>query len=183
MEAKDGSLNNFLLAESLATITASPPSLGHHPSPPLESMAIREPPVSFCRHGFLLPCSHSSLPIEVGESSREGVSEEVLGSPGAVFDATLCLQTVGISFEENETSFLDVIAQVVKEQRLEVPVSTPKVTGNREFHNLECDINYNARSLGSTRSKSKRVVVIRLGNSSRRVGFVSTRLTRLHNPV
>jgi hypothetical protein len=149
-----------LLAESLATINASPPSLGHHPSPPLESVAIREPPVNFCRRGFLLPCSHSSPPVEVGESLWEGVSEEVVGSPGAVFDATLCLQTVRISFEGNITGFLDVIAQVVEGQRLEVPVSTPNVKGNREFHNVECDTNYDARSLGSTRSKSKRVVVM-----------------------
>jgi hypothetical protein len=45
--------------------------------------------------------------------------------------------------------FLDVMAQVVGGQRLEVPVSTPKIKGNRELHNLECDINYDTRSLGS----------------------------------
>jgi hypothetical protein len=96
----------------------------------------------------------------VGESSKEGVSEEVVGSPDAVFDAALCLQTVGISFEGNIKGFLDVMTQVVEVQRLEVPVSTPKVKGNRELHNLGCDINYDARSLGSTRGKSKRVVVM-----------------------
>jgi hypothetical protein len=95
---KDAQLNKFLLAESLAAISASPSPPGHHPSLPLESMAVREPPVSFCRRGFLLPRSNSSLSVEVGESSREGVSEEVVGSPKAVFDASLCLQTVGISF-------------------------------------------------------------------------------------
>jgi hypothetical protein len=41
------------------------------------------------------------------------------------------------------------MAQVVGGQRLEVPVSTPKIKGNRELHNLECDINYDTRSLGS----------------------------------
>jgi hypothetical protein len=67
---------------------------------------------------------------------------------------------MGISFERNVKGFLDVMAQVVEGQRLEVLVSTPKVKGNRELHNLECDINYNARSLDSTRNKSKRVVVM-----------------------
>jgi hypothetical protein len=67
---------------------------------------------------------------------------------------------MGISFERNVKGFLDVMAQVVEGQRLEVLVSTPKVKGNRELHNLECDVNYNARSLDSTRNKSKRVVVM-----------------------
>jgi hypothetical protein len=75
----------------------------------------------------------------VGESLREGVSKE------AMFNVALCLQTVGISFEGNVKGFLDVMAQVVEWQRLEVPVSTPKVKGNRELHNLECDINYDVR--------------------------------------
>jgi hypothetical protein len=48
---------------------------------------------------------------------------------------------------------------VVEGQRLEVPVSTPNTKENRELHNLECDINYDARSLGSTRSKSKRALL------------------------
>jgi hypothetical protein len=62
----------------------------------------------------------------------------------------MCLQAVGISFKGNENDFLDVMAQVVEGKRLEVPVSTPKIKGNRELHNLECDINYDARSLSST---------------------------------
>jgi hypothetical protein len=65
---KDVQLNKVLLAESLATITASPSPLGHHPSLPLESVAVREPQASFCRCGFLLPRSRSSPLVEVGES-------------------------------------------------------------------------------------------------------------------
>jgi hypothetical protein len=102
---KDAQLNKLLLAESLAAITASPSPLGHHPLPPLESMADRKPLVSFCRRGFLLPRNHSFPSVEVVESLREGVSEEVVGSPGAMFDAVLCLQTVGISFEGNVKCF------------------------------------------------------------------------------
>jgi len=86
---KDAQLNKFLIVESLAAITTSPSPLGFHHSPP--SVAVREPPVSFCRHGFLLLHNHSSPPLEVGESSRRGVSEEVVGSSVAGFDASLCL--------------------------------------------------------------------------------------------
>jgi hypothetical protein len=77
---------------------------------------VREPPVNFCQRGFLLPRNRSSPPVEVGESSREGVSQEVVGSPRAVFDAVLCLQTVRISFEGNVKGFLDVMTQVVEGQ-------------------------------------------------------------------
>jgi hypothetical protein len=51
------------------------------------------------------------------------------------------------------------MAQVIEGQPLEVSVSTPKVKGNKELLNFECDINYAAKSLGSTRDKSKRVDV------------------------
>jgi hypothetical protein len=98
----------------LAAITAPPSQLGLHPSPPLESVEVREPLVSFCRRGFLLLHNLSSPPLEVGESSRGGLSEEAVCSPGAVFDAMLCLQVVGISYEGNVKGFLDVMVQVVK---------------------------------------------------------------------
>jgi hypothetical protein len=56
--------------------------------------------------------------------------------------------------------FLDVMAQVDEGQRLEVPVSTPKIKVKRELKNLECDINFNARSLCSSRGKSKRTLAV-----------------------
>jgi len=77
-------------------------------------VAVREPLVSFCWHGFLILHNHSSPPLEVGESSRGGVSEDAVGSSRAGFDATLCLQAVRIFFEENVKDFLDVMAQVVE---------------------------------------------------------------------
>jgi hypothetical protein len=52
------------------------------------------------------------------------------------------------------------MAQVVEGQCLEVSVSTPKIKGNTELQNFECDINYDARSLGSTWGKSKRALVV-----------------------
>jgi hypothetical protein len=155
----DGQLNKSLIAESLAAFTASPPLLCPLYSPPMETVAASEPLVTFVRHGFLLPHSLSSLPFEVGESSRGVDSEEAVSSPEAMFDVTLCLQAAGIYFEGNKKGFLDVKAQVVEGQRLEVSISIPKIKGNRELHNLECDINYDARSLDSTRGKSKRALL------------------------
>jgi hypothetical protein len=53
------------------------------------------------------------------------------------------------------------MTQVVEGQRLEVPISTTKVKGNREvLDNRECDTNYDAKSLGSTQGKSNRVAVM-----------------------
>jgi hypothetical protein len=57
-------------------------------SPPFETVAVRKPSVGFLCRGFLLPCNPSlgmkliglgPPPIEVGESSRGGDSEEVVG--------------------------------------------------------------------------------------------------------
>jgi hypothetical protein len=67
----DVQLNKSLIVESLVVITASPSPLGFLPSPPLESEAVREPSVSFCWRGFLIPRSHSSPPLEVGKSLRK----------------------------------------------------------------------------------------------------------------
>jgi hypothetical protein len=156
---KDAQLNKSLIAESLVAFTASPPPLGPLSSPLMEIVADRELAVSFVRRGFLLLPNPSSPPFDVGGSSRGGDSEEAIGSPKAMFNGTLCLQAAGISFVGNEKGFLDVMAQKVEGQRLEVPVSIPKIKGNRELHNLECDINYDARSLGSTRGKSKRALL------------------------
>jgi len=86
-------------------ITTSPSLLRFHPSPPLEVMVVREPPVSFFRHGFLLPRNPSSPLIEVGYSSRGGDFKEAIGYPEAMFDAMLCLQPMGISFEGNVKDF------------------------------------------------------------------------------
>lgn len=110
---------------------------------------------------WVLSSAQSFFFLEVGESSSGGFSEEAVGSSGAGFDALLCLQAVGIAFEENLKGFLDVMAQVVEGQRLTVPVFTPKIKGNREIHNLECDIDYDARSLGSTWGKGKRALAVK----------------------
>jgi hypothetical protein len=79
---KDAQLNKSLIVESLVAFTASPSPLGPHSLPSMETVAIREPPVSFVRCGFLLPRSPSSPPIEGGEPLRGGDSEEALVLPG-----------------------------------------------------------------------------------------------------
>lgn len=52
------------------------------------------------------------------------------------------------------------MAQVDEGQRLEAPISTPKIKGKRKLKNLECDINFNARSLCSSPGKSKRTLAV-----------------------
>jgi hypothetical protein len=78
---KDAQLNKSLIAKSLVAFTASP-LLGPHSLPSMETVVVTEPPGSFVRRGFLLLCSPSSLPIEVGESLRGGDSKELLVLPG-----------------------------------------------------------------------------------------------------
>jgi hypothetical protein len=71
----------------------------------METVAAREPPVSFVRRWFLLPRISSSPSFEVGGSPRGGDSEEAIGSPEAMFNVMLCLQAVAIYFEGTRRVF------------------------------------------------------------------------------
>jgi hypothetical protein len=51
--------------------------------------------------------------------------------------------------------FLDFMALIDVEHRLEALVSTLKFKGSREVKNLECTINYDARGFGSSRGKAR----------------------------
>jgi hypothetical protein len=65
--------------------------------------------------------------------------------------AALFLQAMGISFEGNTIGFLNLLAQVDQGLRHEVPnpiPPSPKLKGSRELKNLECSINFDARSRG-----------------------------------
>ena len=69
--------------------------------------------------------------------------------------AALCLQAAGTSFEGNTTKILNLMSQVDKGKHHEVPDPTPKLKGTkfkgrRELKNLECSINFDARSRGSS---------------------------------
>jgi hypothetical protein len=68
--------------------------------------------------------------LEVGEISRGG------GSPRVVFDHSFCFHTLGVSHEGNVEGFLNLMAQVDAEQRLEALVSSSKFKGSREVKNL-----------------------------------------------
>jgi hypothetical protein len=63
--------------------------------------------------------------------------------------------SIWVSHEGNVKSFLNLIAQVDEEQRQEVSVSTLKIKESREEKNLECSINYDARSFEFSRGKAK----------------------------
>jgi hypothetical protein len=65
----------------------------------METVAAREPPVSFVRRWFLLP-RHLRW-----EDLRGGDSEEAIGSPEAMSDVMLCLQAAGIYFEGTRRDF------------------------------------------------------------------------------
>jgi len=56
--------------------------------------------------------------------------------------------------------FLDLLAQIDVTQHQEVLVSTPKFKGSREVKNLECSINFDARSFGSSRGKGKSALAV-----------------------
>jgi len=118
----------------------------------------------FLRRGFLLPRGTAPSPSKVGESpgaafvddsSQGGGLEKLGGPPGAAIDLSLCFQTLGISHEGNEKAFLDFMALIDAEHRVEALVSTPKFKGCREVKNLECTINYDARGFGSSRGKAR----------------------------
>lgn len=173
---KVGKMDKLLLEEALETFGApkafSLPSFGDASKPFFESPrdglmstpTLDEGCQPFLRRGFLLPKGTTPSPSEVGESpgatfvddsSRGGGLEKLGGSLGTALDLSLCFQTLGISHEGNEQTFLDFMAQIDAEHRLEAPAPTPKFKGCREVKNLECTINYDARSFGSSRGKAR----------------------------
>ena len=59
--------------------------------------------------------------------------------------------------------FLNLLAQVHQGMRHEVPnpiPPSPKLKGSRELKNLECSINFDARSHGPSQGKSKKALVV-----------------------
>jgi hypothetical protein len=63
---------------------------------------------------------------------------------------------MGVSFKGTEKGFIDFLTLVDKGQH---SVSAPKKKGNREVKNLECSINFDAKGVGSSRVKGKRLGV------------------------
>jgi hypothetical protein len=176
LKNKVSKLDKLLLGEALETFGVSKastlPSFGVATKPLLDptKVGLVSTPAQdkgcqpFLRRGFLLPRGTAPSPSEVGESpgaafvddsSRGGGLEKLGGPPGVAIDLNLCFQTLGVSHEGNEKAFLDFMALIDAEHRLEVPVSTPKFKGYCEVKNLECTINYDARGFGSSRGKAR----------------------------
>jgi hypothetical protein len=63
---------------------------------------------------------------------------------------------MGVSFKGSKKGFLDLLTLVDEGQH---SVSAPKKKGKREVKNLECSINFGARSVGSSQVKGKRLGV------------------------
>lgn len=171
---KVGSMDKHLLEEAIETFgVPKVPSLlsfGDASKPFFEPSkdglipALDERCQPFLRRGFLLPKGTATSPSEVGESSRAafvddssrgGGLEKLGGSPGTTIDLSLCFQTLEVSHEGNEQAFLDFMALIDAEHRLEAPVPSPKFKGCREVKNLDCTINYDARGFGSSRGKAR----------------------------
>jgi len=173
---KVGKMDKLLLEEALEIFgvpkAPSLPSFGDATKPLFEpskdglmsTPALDEGCQPFLRRGFLLPKGTAPSPSEVGESSgatfvddssRGGGLEKLGSSPGTAIDLSLCFQTLGVSHEGNEKAFLDFMALIDAEHRLEAPVPTPKFKGCREVKNLECTINYDARGFSSSQGKAR----------------------------
>jgi hypothetical protein len=171
---KVGKMDKLLLEEALETFgvpkASSLPSFGDATKPSFEpskdglmsTSALDEGCQPFLRRGFLLPKGTAPPPSEVDESSgaasiddssRGGGLEKLGCSPRTTIDLSLCFQTLGVSHEGNEKAFLDFMALIDAEHRLEASVSTLKFKGCREVKNLT--INYDVRGFGSSRGKAR----------------------------
>jgi hypothetical protein len=104
--------------------------------------------------------------IEVGESSK-GVDpkDSVVVYPRVVEDSKSWFHTMGVSFVgSDQKGFLDFLA-LIEDERFDFD-SPPKKDkeinrkkGKREVKNLECSINFDARGMGSSRNRGKKMGV------------------------
>jgi hypothetical protein len=102
----------------------------------------------------------------VGKSSKGvGPKESVVVYPRVVKDSRPCFHTMGVSFVgSDQKGFLDFLT-LIEDQRYDSD-SPPKKDneikrekGKREVKNLECSINFNARCVGSSRVRGKKLGV------------------------
>jgi len=108
----------------------------------------------------------SSGVFEVGESSKGvGPEERDVVYPRVVQDARSCFRTLGVSFlGSDEKGFLDFLTWT-EDQRYDSdspPKKEKKIKrkkGKREVKNLECSINFDARGVGSSRVRGKKMGV------------------------
>jgi hypothetical protein len=101
-----------------------------------------------------------------GESSK-GIDpkESVVVYPKVVKDSRSCFRTMGVSFVgSDQKGFLDFLA-LIEDERYDSD-SHPKKEkeikrnkGKREVKNLECSLNFDARGVGSSRVRGKKLGV------------------------
>jgi len=108
----------------------------------------------------------SSGVFEVGESSKgAGPEERDVVYPRVVQDARSCFSTMGVSFlGSDEKGFLDLLSWTEDQlydsnspSQKEKKIKRRK--GKREVKNLECSINFDARGVGSSRVRGKKLGV------------------------
>jgi hypothetical protein len=104
--------------------------------------------------------------VEVGESSK-GIDpkESVVVYPRVVKDSRSCFRTMGVSFVgSDQKGFLDFLT-LIEDERYDSDSSPKKVKeikrkkGKREVKNLECSINFDARGVGSSWVRGKKLGV------------------------
>jgi hypothetical protein len=106
----------------------------------------------------------SSEVFEVGESSKgAGQEERDVVYPKVVQHASSCFRTMGVSFlGTDEKGFLDFLTWT-ENQRYDSdspPKKDKKLNrkkGKREVKNLECSINFDARGVGSSQVRGKKL--------------------------
>jgi prophage tail gpP-like protein len=108
----------------------------------------------------------SSGIVEVGESSK-GVDpkESVVVYPRVVEVSRSCFCTMGVSFVgSDQKGFLDFLT-LLEDERFNSDSSPKKDNeikrkkGKREVKNLECSINFDAKGVGSSRVRGKKLGV------------------------
>jgi hypothetical protein len=104
--------------------------------------------------------------VEVGDSSKGVVPKDsVVVYSRVVEESKSCFRTMGVSFVgSDQKGFLDFLA-LIEDERFDFE-SPPKKDkeikrkkGKREVKNLECSINFDARGMGSSRDRGKKMGV------------------------
>jgi hypothetical protein len=117
--------------------------------------SAQSPPArGLLKRGFLRPRSCFPKTIsEVGDSSEK--SDLINGYSEAVVSSLEIAQALGISFGDNKKRFLDLMSEIEEGQHRVDGGSVLKPKGWRELKNLECSLNFDVGSIGSSRGKNK----------------------------
>jgi hypothetical protein len=103
--------------------------------------------------------------VEVGESSKGVDPKDIVVYPRVVEDSKSCFRMMGVSFVgSDQKGFLDFLALIGDEDERFDFESPPKKDkeikrkkGKREVKNLECSINFDARGMGFSWDRGKKM--------------------------